>query len=130
MKVDSPCWGLEAEAVESGTHVRFTGELVHLDGQNSQILGDPVSALIEEGGSNRLILDFANVDYVTGSALARLILLHQRLQARGGWLTLINVPPLVYEVFEITRLTKYLDVRRTGEALTERWPRVQEPVII
>jgi anti-anti-sigma regulatory factor len=44
--------------------------------------------------------------------LGKLVGLHKRVRAAGGELTLLNVAGVVYEVFEVTRLHQFLDVRR------------------
>jgi anti-anti-sigma factor len=58
-------------------------------------------------------LDLAAVRFVSGTGLGKLVALHHRVAARGGRLTLTRVDPLVYEV---TRLTRLLDVHRGGDA--------------
>lgn len=57
-------------------------------------------------GVRQLNLDFRDVKFVSGQGLGKLTRLHRKLD-----LTLCNVCPHVYEVFEITRLTGILDVR-------------------
>jgi anti-anti-sigma factor len=59
----------------------------------------------------RLHLDFRDVRLVTASGLGQLVVLHQALRARGGRLTLGGLSAHLREVFEVTRLTRVLDVR-------------------
>jgi anti-anti-sigma factor len=60
---------------------------------------------------HRLHLDFRDVRFVTASGLGQLVVLHQVLRARGGRLTLTGLSAHLREVFEVTRLTRVLDVR-------------------
>jgi anti-anti-sigma regulatory factor len=63
-----------------------------------------------------LVLDLSGVPAPTAGGLGQLVALHNRLRAMGGRLVLLNVRPLAYEAFKVTRLTDLLDVRRAGEA--------------
>jgi anti-anti-sigma factor len=56
-------------------------------------------------------VDLARVTYLTSAALEEFLALHRRVRACGGQLTVENVTPQVYEVFEITRLTTLFRVR-------------------
>jgi anti-anti-sigma regulatory factor len=67
----------------------------------------------------RLRLDFRGVEDLTGNVLARLVSLHTRVRAAGGELTLEHVAPAVYKLFEVTRLTSVLNVRRQEAALSK-----------
>src|SRR4051812_41831819 len=59
-----------------------------------------------------LVLDLGAVAAPTAGGLGQLVGLHRRLRAGGGRLVLCNVGARAYEVFEVTRLTELLDVRR------------------
>jgi anti-anti-sigma factor len=60
---------------------------------------------------HRLHLDFREVRLVTASGLGQLVVLHQALRARGGRLTLGGLSAHLHEVFEVTHLTRVLDIR-------------------
>ena len=70
-----------------------------------------IPRLPEGPGRHRVMLDLGGVRIPTAGGLGALVTLHQRLRAGGGTLTLLNVRPWVYEVFELMRLTEVLDVR-------------------
>src|SRR4051794_5826938 len=55
-------------------------------------------------------LDFDDVEYLSGSMLGQLLTLHQRVRQQDGTLALVNLRPLLYELFQVTRLTTVLDV--------------------
>jgi anti-anti-sigma factor len=71
---------------------------------NEHTVGDADHAL-------QLRLDLTGVRVATAGGLGKLLHLHKTLRARGGSLTVYNVPENVYEVFRLTRMTKVLDVR-------------------
>jgi anti-anti-sigma factor len=65
----------------------------------------------EESGRD-LVLDLTGMKMPTAGGLGQLVALHNHLQASGGRLVLCNVEPRAFKVFELTRLTQLLDVRR------------------
>jgi anti-anti-sigma factor len=62
--------------------------------------------------SGHLLLDFTNVERVSSEGLGALVGLHKRMRLGGGRLTLFNLCPQLYEVFEITRLDTLLRICR------------------
>jgi len=96
------------EAVDHVTVVHFTGINVSLDEETITSVRDALDALVDETGQSRLLLDFANVNYVSSMALATLVMLHKKLHANGRLLTIHNLTPQVHEVFKVTRLDKFL----------------------
>ena len=97
------------------TLVKFVAR--YLDESNIHAIGDQLFHLVEKMGCQQLCLDFSNVELVTGTGLGKLVTLHKKVQALGGRLSLYNLNPLIYEVFEITRLTTVLDIQRGQEAV-------------
>jgi anti-sigma B factor antagonist len=70
-----------------------------------------LAGLTDGLGERHLVLDFGEVRHIHSGELGTLIDLHKRVRAAGGRLTLTNVRPEVYEVFEVTRLTTFISVR-------------------
>jgi anti-anti-sigma factor len=93
------------------TVVHFTGRKVSLDEETLYHVRDQLVALAEEPGQRPLLVDFGNVDYISSTALGMLVNLHKQLLGAGRRLTVYNVRPQVYEVFAVTRLNCYLDLR-------------------
>ena len=69
--------------------------------------GDSIWRYRKTTDRRELRLDFRRVELVTAGGLGRLLKLHKRLRSQ---LTIVNVRPLVYEVFEVTQLTSVLHV--------------------
>jgi anti-anti-sigma factor len=79
---------------------------------NAQAVGDELFQLAAQKAGGRLELDLADVHFLTSTALGKFIALHKRVSAGGGRLALTNVVGRVWEVFAVTRLDQFLDVRR------------------
>ena len=109
----SPSWDLETESAEDVTVCRFLGEDLYLDEAAGQGIREELEYLIRHEGRHRLVLDFANVAYFSGATRNMLILLHHRLRALGGWLVICRLNVHLREVFEVTKLNSFLDIRST-----------------
>jgi anti-sigma B factor antagonist len=106
------------ETEKDATIIHFSGCNVALDELALAPIRDLLFALGEQRNRSRLILDFSNVDQVSGSTLATLVTLHEKLQATGRHLILRNPSPRVRELLAATRLDKFLNLR-PAEARTE-----------
>src|SRR5262249_50334123 len=97
------------------TAVHFTGCNVSLDEETLDCIHDQLLALAEEPSEADLLLDFGNVEYVSSTALGTLVSLHKKLLARGRHLIVGNLSPQVQEVFVVTRLDRFLNLRWAGQ---------------
>jgi len=95
--------------------VHFTGCKVSLDEEALDRIHDQLLALADEPSESDLLLDCGNVEYLTSTALGTLISLHKKLVASGRHLIVGNLSPQVHEVFSVTKLDKFLDVRLAGQ---------------
>jgi anti-anti-sigma factor len=69
-------------------------------------VGQILFGLVEETEGCPFVLDFSNVDYLTGIGIEKLVLLNKKLQTHGGRLTIKNVSPHLVKIFSITGLTQ------------------------
>jgi anti-anti-sigma factor len=74
-------------------------------------VGNTLLELADETEDCRFVLDFSNIDYLTGVGLEKLVHLHKKLQSNGRRLIIKNVDPLVLKIFSLTGLIKEFDVR-------------------
>ena len=102
-------WRLEVEDVGGVTVATFTDRKI-LDEQNIQVIGDQLFRLVDEKGRKDLVLNFANVEFMSSAALGKLMVLRKKVQEAGGKLVLCNIAPGIYEVFTITKLDKLLTI--------------------
>ena len=71
-----------------------------------------------DAGKTHFVVDLGTTEYIDSSGLGALIGLIKRLNARGGTVRICNVPPLIQNIFELTRLNLVLDLRPSrAEAL-------------
>src|SRR4051812_7100082 len=99
----------EIEASQGGTLVRFPAGV--LDAEAVRAVRRELARSADPSLRRDLSLDLGNVRFVTAEALSGLVALHGELRACGKALTVVNVRPLLAEVFAVTRLTGSLGVR-------------------
>ena len=90
--------------------VRLTGEAFREE--NVGPTGERLFRLADDLGPRALHVDLAAVKFLSTTGLNMLWALHKRVAASGGRFSVIQVSPLVYEIFEVTQLTLQLDVHR------------------
>jgi anti-sigma B factor antagonist len=103
---------LEVTTPGDKTVARFTGSRLCLDETTAVPLLAQLNALADGAGQGPLLLDLGNVEFLSSTTLGGLVQLHRRLKAAGRPLTICNVSPVLYEVFDTTRLVMLMDVRR------------------
>jgi anti-anti-sigma factor len=63
-----------------------------------------------ESPDGKVLLDLAEVPYMSSAGLRILLLAAKALQRRGERLRLINVPPQIYTILNIAGFTSFIDV--------------------
>ncbi len=101
---------LETVDVGEVTVVRFVDRKI-IDHSNIQQIGTELFQLVEEQNKLKLLLNFANVEFLSSEALGKLIRLDKKVKAHGGTLKLSNIRPEIMEVFVITKLNKLFDIK-------------------
>jgi anti-anti-sigma factor len=104
----------KGDAPADVTVVHFTGPQTSLDEETHHRIRDRLLALADEPSESDLLLDFSNVGYITSTALGTLVALHKKLVARGRHMAVGNLSPHVHEVFAVTGLDRFLDLRLAG----------------
>jgi anti-anti-sigma factor len=105
---------LDVSRAEGRTAVRLAN-CPRLSEEAALDLGWRLADLVEERPGEHLLVDLAEVEYLTSTALGELIALAKRLRAGGGRLSLINVHPLLFEALVAMRLDKLLDAHPAGQ---------------
>lgn len=91
------------------TLVTFTEERI-VDEDQIRKLRESFQAVIEKNDNRKLVLNFANVRFMTSAFLGLLIRIHKKVCESGGRLQLSNLDSNILKVFEITQLTKVFDI--------------------
>ncbi len=106
------------EPAESKLKVEHAMETTFVTLQETQILEEEqikeleklMMPIVEEAGSEKIVINFANVQFMSSSFLGLLVKIHKRLSEQGGHLALLKVNPTIRRVFEITNLTKVFQI--------------------
>lgn len=109
---------LDIEEIGAVTVARFVDKKI-LDESNIQLIGNQLFGLVDDDGRKKIVLDFANVEYLSSAALGKLITMNKKVADAGGKLRLCSIRPDIYEVFAITRLNKVFDIRDTQDQALE-----------
>jgi anti-sigma B factor antagonist len=91
------------------TLVTFTDERIVEEDQIRE-LQKAFGPIVEKNEDKKLVLNFANVKFMTSALLGLLIRIHKKVCESGGRLQLSNLDPSIHKVFEITQLTKVFDI--------------------
>ncbi len=59
---------------------------------------------LTKNNKNKIIVDLAKVTYISSIVLGLFVKLHNELINEQGYLLLINVNPIIMEIFKITRV--------------------------
>src|SRR5262245_1921867 len=102
---------LEIEHIGDVTVVSFTDKRL-LDEQTIQIIGDQLFSLVDEQGRRKIMMNFGNVEYLSSAFLGIRVTLNKKVNWVGGRLILCNIDPLIYEVFENTKLNELFNIQR------------------
>jgi anti-sigma B factor antagonist len=84
-----------------------------IDEQEIQEFGQELYELVERENRKKIVLNFANVEFLSSAALGKLIGFDKRVKQHGAELVLSNIRPEIYEVFAITKLTKLFVIKDT-----------------
>jgi anti-sigma B factor antagonist len=98
--------------VENGidvTLVTFEDEDI-LEDQQIRRLERALLPIVRQNEEKKLVLNFANVQFMSSSFLGLLVKIHKRVIEMGGHLQLFNLDPKIHKVFEITQLVKVFDI--------------------
>ena len=105
-------WQLKVEQFGKDTLVKFVGVQIPIDEETP--IGEDFVSMVKDGSQGNVYLDLANVQYLTSLELERLVYLYKKMKEQDRQIILCNTNPEVYEVFQITNLSKLLDVRKEG----------------
>ena len=100
---------IKAEYGIDMTFVTFEDEQILDEGQIRE-LHKSLESVIEKNQENQLVLNFANVRFMTSAMLGLLVRIHKRVGERGGELELRNLDKNLKKLFEITQLTKIFNI--------------------
>ena len=87
------------------TVVRFKDRKI-IDPEAIQELGQELFDLVEKEQRSKLVVNFANVEFLSSAALGKLITFEKLAKRHNADLILTNIAPEIFQVFAITNLDK------------------------
>ena len=63
-----------------------------------------------------MVVNFADVPFITSTCLGVLMLAHKRVRDEGGFIRIAAAQPLVRQILEITKLTRLFGLYDSVEA--------------
>ena len=115
---DSPQSRLVVQDDGDVTLVGFTAHQP-LDELAASPVAEELSRLVDR---RNIRLSFRNVDYLSSSMLGVFITFNKLVGDRGGKLTMGEMTPKIYEIFEITKLTSLFEISHDPCALQVQHP--------
>lgn len=91
-------------------HILIKLEKNQLEFRKAMEFRDSIFEFLKEGIKN-IDIDFEKINYIDSSGLGILVTILKKLMLRGGKLVLINVEKRVYNIFELSSLTKLMEIK-------------------
>lgn len=93
--------------------------VVYLEGRLDVSVANEVeeelSSLIDTQGHKNVLLNMADVDYMSSSGFRACISTLRKLNAKEGSLKISNIKPAVKRIFDVIELTSLFDIFETEE---------------
>ena len=106
------------------TLIRFHQEML-TDEINIDQLKHELTAVLEQTGSEQMIVSLKNVVHITSSVLGNLIHLHRHLQRLEGKMALCELTENVMEIMKTSRLDTYFSIYPGIEDVRAAWREVE-----
>jgi anti-anti-sigma factor len=100
----------EVRDIDDGTLIMMTQR--DLDMETVPLLVEDLFEIVQESGQPNLYLDFSKVQLIASVVIGKMIAVNEKLREHGGRLIVLGLDPVHYEMFQATRLTDMLDIRR------------------
>lgn len=91
-------------------------------GQGDVALRKAVHDALDKGGSRHILIDLGEVSTIDSSGVGELVSAYTTVTNRGGSLKLLNLPPKVSDILQITQLITVFDVHDDEEQAVASFP--------
>ncbi len=92
---------IEERAVEDVTVLDLQGKM--LIGEGDELLREKINNLVESG-TNRIVLNLADVPYVDSAGLGEIVRCYTTVSRKDGKLKLLNLTKRIHDLLSITKL--------------------------
>jgi len=103
---------IDIQQADGVTVARFKDRRL-LDEATIDLVGNELYALVDDMGCEQVILDFSEVEYMSSSALGKLIKFHKKIQSVAGSLRLCNLKPELQKIFKVLALHKVFKIDKS-----------------
>ena len=86
-----------------------------LDEATIDLVGNQLYSLVDDHGYHKVVLDFNDVEYMSSSALGKLIKFHKKILAVDGSLRLCNLKPELQKIFKVLALHKIFKIDKNRD---------------
>jgi anti-sigma B factor antagonist len=100
---------LDVNESASITVVRFKDNKI-IDPEAIQEMGQELFELVDSGDRRKILLNFANVEFLSSAALGKLIAFERKAKQNGSQLILTDISAEIFPVFTITGLDKLFKI--------------------
>ena len=101
---------IEVSESSNVTVVRFKDQKI-IDPEAIQELGQELFDLVEKEERKKIVVNFANVEFLSSAALGKLITFEKLTKRVSADLILTNIAPEIFQVFTITNLDKLFQIK-------------------
>lgn len=101
---------IELDSVDDVSVVKFKDQKV-TDPARIETLGQELLSLVQDDESEKVVINFENVNFFSSGAINKLVVLERRIRARGGQIRLSNLRPEVRDLFSLTNLDSMFDIK-------------------
>jgi len=91
------------------------------DFEGAKVFGERITQILQ-GGERYILLDFADVTYISSAGLRGLVQAGKQLAGSGGMMVLAGVTEPVRKVFQICSLDSFFTIRPTKEESLALFP--------
>ena len=96
--------------MEIKTTTEGTRLTIAVSGRVDTVTAPELAAALKFGDATCVVIDLANVPYMSSAGLRLLLAAHKTMSAKGGELQIANVQAAVREVFDITGFSDILNL--------------------
>jgi len=96
----------EAREADDVLIIGFPGE-GHLDEADAGDVHTEMISAIESRDAKKVVIDFANVSYISSAFLGTLVALNRAVRAKEGALRLAGMRPEIYQLLQATNLHRF-----------------------
>ncbi len=99
----------EREDFGDVTVVRVKVPLLRSD-ETTDVFFQQLTAIVEEAGSHRLVLNCAGIMSMSSMAIGKLVILMRKVRQAGGRLTMCKLTPLMDEIMQTCYLAEIIPI--------------------